>query len=321
MNTSIFAVLKLLADGRFHSGEMIARQLGCSRTSVWQAIRCIEEELGLPVFSVRGQGYRLAETLEMLDVASIRKELTVHAAERLTIITAESVDSTNTRLMQCTRLEGMHGLMLAAELQTDGRGRQGRKWVMALARGLTFSLLWRFDRGLSGLAGLSLAVGVALARVLRALGVPVQLKWPNDLVLSQQKLAGILIEVSGEVNQPATVVIGIGLNLKRPISADFSAAGLYEHGVNMSRNTLLAHLLNTLTDVLEVFNQYGFGPFCEEWMTLSSHQNEWVKLYFPHGETVEGIARGVGPSGALLLETQCGVQAYHIGEVSLRSKE
>ena len=299
MNTSIFAVLKLLADGRFHSGEMIARQLGCSRTSVWQAIRCIEEELGLPVFSVRGQGYRLAETLEMLDVASIRKELTVHAAERLTIITAESVDSTNTRLMQCTRLEGMHGLMLAAELQTDGRGRQGRKWVMALARGLTFSLLWRFDRGLSGLAGLSLAVGVALARVLRALGVPVQLKWPNDLVLSQQKLAGILIEVSGEVNQPATVVIGI----------------------NMSRNTLLAHLLNTLTDVLEVFNQYGFGPFCEEWMTLSSHQNEWVKLYFPHGETVEGIARGVGPSGALLLETQCGVQAYHIGEVSLRSKE
>lgn len=315
-----FALLKLIADGRVHSGKFLARQLGCSHLVLRQAIRDITAEFALPVLSVRGRGYRLGRVLEMLDVALIRKALKAPAADCLTIITVDVVDSTNTRLMECTGLrEGHgHGLTLVAELQTAGKGRLGRCWTAALGRGLTFSLLWHFDRVASELAGLSLAVGVALARVLRGLGVPTQLKWPNDLLLLERKLAGVLIEVSGERGQTARVVIGIGLNLELPSADNISGAALRETGLVVSRNELLALLLNELVKVLVVFNQEGFSPFCEEWFKLCSHKGKKVKLSFPHGASIVGLARGIRQDGALLLETVRGLHAYTIGEVSLR---
>ncbi|MBV8046626.1 MAG: biotin--[acetyl-CoA-carboxylase] ligase, partial [Paludibacterium sp.] len=205
-----FAVLRALSDGKFHSGEAIAQSLGCSRTLIWQAVHTIETEFGLPVFSVRGQGYRLPQPMDWLDVAAIRADLSPGCSEDWTIAVADQVDSTNTQLLSRANSDGLHGLVLAAELQSAGRGRLGRRWQARLGDCLMFSLLWRFDRGLAELAGLSLAVGLALARVLRQLGAPVELKWPNDVLLGGCKMAGILIELSGDALGPAAVVIGIG---------------------------------------------------------------------------------------------------------------
>jgi BirA family biotin operon repressor/biotin-[acetyl-CoA-carboxylase] ligase len=321
MSEQAFAVLRALTDGRFHSGEAIARDLGCSRTLVWQAVHTIEESFDLPVFSVRGQGYKLAEPIEWLDVAAIRRDLCCGSAETWTVAVADEIDSTNTQLMAHANPDGVHGLVLAAERQLAGKGRLGRRWQARLGACLMFSILWRFDRGLADLAGLSLTVGLALARVLRRLGAPVTLKWPNDLQLEGRKLAGILIELSGDALGPAAVVIGIGLNLHPTANIDQPIAALSDCGVRIGRNQLLALLLNELESVLTCFNQQGFAPFSEEWMSLSSHQNQPVRLNFSHGDPVEGIARGVAENGTLLVETKGSVRAFHIGEVSLRRIE
>ncbi|OWY38334.1 biotin--[acetyl-CoA-carboxylase] ligase [Xenophilus sp. AP218F] len=311
-------MLRQLSDGRFHSGEAIAQQLGCSRTLVWQAAHAIEQELGLTVFSVRGQGYKLAQPFSWLDVATAREALDEAAAEVFTLAVAERTDSTNTQLMARASNGGLHGLVLATELQTAGRGRLGRRWQVRLGSGLTFSLLWRFERGMAQLAGLSLAVGVALARALRGLGAPVTLKWPNDVLLAGNKLAGILIELSGDALGPAAVVIGIGLNVNDPGPVDQPAASLADAGVALDRSRLLALLLNELRLVLAEFDRGGFAPLRQEWESLSAFQDCPVRLSFSRGEPVEGVMRGVADNGALLVETVVGLQTFHAGEVSLR---
>lgn len=318
MSEHAFAVLRRLADGRFHSGEDIARELDCSRTLVWQAVHSIQQDLGVTVFSVRGQGYRLETPFQWLDVADIRNGLDEAAADTFTLAVAERTDSTNTQLLARAASGGLHGLVLATELQTSGRGRLGRRWQARLGSGLTFSLLWRFERGLSQLAGLSLAVGVALARALRRLGAPVALKWPNDVLLNERKLAGILIELSGDALGPTAVVIGIGMNVSEPGDVDQPVACLADAGVQLTRSALLAELLNELHLVLGNFDRNGFVPLREEWMGLSAHQDAPVCLRFSHAEPVEGVARGVADSGALMVETTEGMKIYHAGEVSLR---
>jgi BirA family biotin operon repressor/biotin-[acetyl-CoA-carboxylase] ligase len=314
-----FAVLHALADGKFHSGEAIAHELGCSRTLIWQAVHTIQTEFGLPVFSVRGQGYRLAQPFDGLDVASIRAGLSPDSSEVWTIAVADMVDSTNTQLLSRANSDGLHGLVLATEMQSAGRGRLGRRWQASLGDCLMFSLLWRFERGLAGLAGLSLAVGLALARVLRQCGAPVELKWPNDVLLHGRKMAGILIELSGDALGPTAVVIGIGINLREPKGVDQAVSALSSCGIELSRNQLLAALLNELHTVLQTFNSHGFAPFAADWMAVSAHHDQPVRLSFSHGAPIEGVARGVADNGALLVDTAQGRQTFHIGEVSLRS--
>ena len=318
MSDLAFAVLRTLADGKFHSGEAMAQQLGCSRTLVWQAVHHLENEFGLTVFSVRGQGYRLPQPFALLDVATIRAALDDHAANVFTLALAEQIDSSNTQLMTRAAQGAPHGLVLAAERQTAGRGRLGRRWQMRLGAGLTFSLLWRFERGLSGLAGLSLAVGVAMVRALREFGAPVSLKWPNDVLLGGHKLAGILIELSGDALGPATVVIGMGLNVANPGEVDQPVANLADAGIKVGRNELMAALLNQLAQVLSQFDREGFIAFREEWLGLAAYLQQPVRLTFSHGQPVDGMAIGVDESGALLVDTADGPRVFHVGEVSLR---
>jgi BirA family biotin operon repressor/biotin-[acetyl-CoA-carboxylase] ligase len=188
-----FQALRRLADGRFHSGEDMARSLGRSRATLSEALKCVPD-LGLEIFSVPGRGYRLSEPLEFLDAGAVAHDL-VGSGVSLEVV--DEVDSTSSRLLALAAAGAPSGTCLAAEWQSAGRGRRGRSWVAALGGSLTFSLLWRFERGAGHLGGLSLAVGVAVARALAACGVErVQVKWPNDVVADFHKLAGILVETS-----------------------------------------------------------------------------------------------------------------------------
>ncbi len=323
MNTMAFQTLRALADGAFHSGEDIARGLGVTRSAVWYGIRDITGA-GLAIESVRGRGYRLAHPVSLLDAAQIRRALG-GGATALTVEISDTVDSTNTQLMRCAAQGAPSGLVLAAEAQTAGRGRRGRVWHSGIGSTLTFSLLWRFALGARELAGLSLAVGVALARALRAAGAPAaQLKWPNDVVLPAGKLAGILIETQGDVLGPSAVVIGVGVNVRPDprVSAvvDQNMADLETAvGAPLDRNALLARMLAELATVLEQFAREGFDPLRAEWQRLHAHQNQIVQLTLPDGQAVTGMARGAADDGALLLETAGGVGRYHSGEVSLRA--
>jgi len=207
-----FPLLRLLADGEFHSMQALGAALGIAPESI-RAHAAGLERLGLAI-TADERGVRLSEPCELIDGAQVCARLQA----RPTPIAVEITDqcaSTNTELMQRARNGAAeHAFALACELQTGGRGRRGKSWRSGIGTDLTFSLLWRFTQGAGALSGLSLAVGVALARALDRAGYPgVQLKWPNDLVLRGRKLGGILIEVAGDSLGPSAVVVGVGINV------------------------------------------------------------------------------------------------------------
>ena len=316
------SVLRRLADGEFHSGEALARSLDFSRASVWNAIRDLEAA-GIEVYKVHGRGYRLPYPITLLDGAAIERSLGEHAP-RFTLDVRDTVASTNTALLERAAAGAPGGTVLAAEWQSDGRGRQGRAWHAGVGEALTFSLLWRFTRGAGALAGLSLAVGVAIARAVAAAGVAgATLKWPNDVLWRDGKLAGILTELAGDALGPTAAVIGIGLNVRLSqvtrarigrATADLEAAC----GAAPERNGLLARLLIELGQTLQAFERGGFAPLRAEWQRLHALQGRRVTLVLPDGTRRSGTARGVADDGAFLLETRARTERFHSAEVSLR---
>ena len=212
-------------------------------------------------------------------------------------------------------------LLLVAERQSAGRGRAGRSWLSAEGGSLTFSLAWKFHAPLHALAGLPLAVGVALAEALAALQVTVQLKWPNDLLKDGAKLAGVLIETQSAGSGALWAVIGVGLNLCLPDELEArigSPAASAPWLANMDRDALMAALLGHLAASLRQFEQAGFGAFSARWNRLHAWQGCPVAV-IDRGLTLhEGVAAGVDDSGALLLDSSAGRIAVHAGDVSLR---
>lgn len=322
MKSLSFAILRRLGDGEFHSGEKIAGHFGITRASVWHALKPLHE-LGVEIFRVPGRGYRLRNPVEWLESRRIADALGDKSA-LFDLEILDLADSTNRVLMRKAALGAATGSCVLAEMQTAGRGRRGRSWQVGLGGGLTFSLLWRFEQGAAFVSGLSLAAGVAVARVLRAAGIrDAVLKWPNDVLCQNRKLAGILIEMQGDLTGPCAVVIGIGLNLKLEQALleqiDQPAADMYTFTRRVpERNALMAAILAQLADVLAEFGQSGFGVLRDEWRDYHCHHGERVRLMMPNGTQVEGKVLDVAEDGALLLETGEGQKRYTSGEVSLR---
>lgn len=319
---SIERVLHLLADGETHSGEELGQALGVSRTAVWKQLQKLED-FGIRLQSVKGQGYRLEKGLELLSEESIRGHLSPAAARLLSNLDlAGSIDSTNTRALNEARAGAGSGLVCLAEHQTAGRGRRGRQWVSPYGRNIYMSLVWEFTTGAAAMEGLSLAVGVAIVRALRASDVEgVQLKWPNDVLWQERKVAGVLLEMTGDPAGHCQVVIGIGINVAMLESEaegiDQQWVSLHAISSEVSRNKLTADLLNHLLPLLVNYQQEGFGPLREEWESLDCFGDREVEIRVGDQITV-GQVLGVNAAGALRLKTAEGEQLIYGGEASLR---
>jgi BirA family biotin operon repressor/biotin-[acetyl-CoA-carboxylase] ligase len=317
-------LLPLLADGEFRSGQDLADALGVSRTAVWKQLKKLGE-LGLQIESVKGRGYRIPGGIELLDDAKIRSSLRPEAARLLSALEIlETVGSTNAEAMQRAEQGAAAGLVCTAEQQTAGRGRRGRQWVSPFASNLYLSLMWEFHQGAAALEGLSLAVGVAVARALGACGIgPVQLKWPNDVLFAGSKLGGILLEMTGDAAGACQVVVGVGLNVCMPqasaaaIDQAWTDIETITGGTHPGRNVLLAAMLNELLPLVAGFESQGFARWRQDWQALDAFSGARVVLN-TGGAQVAGVARGVDERGALQLETTTGVQSVYGGEISMR---
>ena len=334
MNNFTFPILHVLSDGRFHSGEALAKHFKVTRSTIWNAIQ-EAEALGVEVFSVRGRGYKLPEPIVLLDQAAVLQAIgNQRAWFRLEL--HDTLESTNSYLMKQAagnaslgQTTAAHATCVATQLQTKGKGRRGRSWQAGLGASLTFSLLWRFQFGASALSGLSLAVGVALIRGLHELGLmKAQLKWPNDVLVRSQagaydKLAGILIELQGDMEGPSAAVIGIGINLQLPEQLrkhiDQPVTDLHT-ALNgpVNPNVLLGLLLKHLADVLSEFERNGFESLRQEWTQYHAYQNQQVRLILPDSRELQGVVTGIAPDGVLLVNTASGEQRFSSGEISLR---
>ena len=326
-----FSLLRQLADGQFHSGEDLAAKVGLTRARVSQVLKDAGAA-GLALERVKGRGYRLLEAPDFLDTKKVQSWLVELAAGRELplpglVEVVDQIESTSSELMRRAQRRDVHQVALAAEWQSAGRGRRGRAWTAIAGGSLTFSLGWKFEQGAGFLAGLSLAVGVAVVRALESEGFKdVALKWPNDLIHRHLKVGGILIELNGDALGPTTTVIGVGLNVRIPAAARkdipvpvtdlASIAG--RRAPPIDRNRLLAALIAELATVLQQYESNGFAAFAAEWQHRHAYQGKPVRLLLPDGATVTGKVAGVDASGALVLADGPRRARFLSGEISLR---
>lgn len=331
MRPLAFSLLRELSHEHFISGARLAEKYGVSRSAVSDALRDASDA-GIGIFSLTRKGYRLAAPLELLDVDRIRAALGV-AARRVDVEVLASIDSTNSEMMRRAIAGAAGGMCLAAESQTAGRGRRGRAWHSALGASLTFSLLWRFDKAAAQLGGLSLVVGLAVLRALRALGTPgdsglldpdcVGLKWPNDVVVGHAKLAGVLIETQGDMLGPTAVVIGVGINvnLNDALKVNIDQPATDVNAVcdrPPSRNRLLARILQELIIALDEFRQAGFPAFKAAWREHHVLHGKPVRVLFADGSALDATVKDVADDGALIVTVKGKELQVSAGEVSLR---
>lgn len=317
-------LLAALASGEPVSGARLAESAGLTRAAIWKQIEALRAR-GLPIESRGSAGYRLPWPVELLDAERIRAAMDRSSSERLGALEVHwELDSTSSELQRRGPTAADLSVVFA-ETQTAGRGRRGRTWLSPPGLNLYMSCLKRFDGGLAGLSGLSLAVGVIVLRALTAAGVQgAGLKWPNDVLTPQGKLAGILVELSGEYQGPCAAVIGIGLNLRltdalreqagQPVA---DVAGLCG-GRPPSRNAMAAALVQAMADGLQQFERHGFAAFVDDYAAHDLLRGVPLSLTGAHGDFL-GTGAGVDARGALLVRLADGsTRAVDSADVTVR---
>ncbi|MBE0400154.1 biotin--[acetyl-CoA-carboxylase] ligase [Halomonas sp. FME1] len=329
-------LMRLLSDGEVHSGEQLGETLGISRAAVWKQLKKLEV-LGVEIIAVKGRGYRLSQRLEPLEGAKIVERLPAQARHHLTrLFVEDQLPSSNEYLRQRFEQGAGHGEVCLVELQTAGRGRRGRVWSTPWGQSLMLSLGWRFESGIAVLEGLSLAVGVVVAQVLEQHGVAPKLKWPNDILLSEQaptgdagvhselgKLAGILIEVTGDAGGPCEVVIGMGMNLWLPAAQraaiDQPVAALFERLPDISRNQLASEVVAGLLSMLADFERVGFSAWRDDWNDRHAYAGLPVRV-IQGQQTSDAVAGDVDESGNLWVTENDHSRRLAGGEISVRRR-
>lgn len=309
-------LLALLADGDFHSGSNLGGELGVSRAAVWKRVQRITEELGIPVQSVLGKGYRLEQSLQLLSRDAIQ-----YSCPSLPVFVYDSIGSTND---QAKQLLSTYSAPLAvfAEHQTQGKGRRGRDWVSPFAQNLYMSFVWPITEGLNQIDGLSLVVGLAVIKTIKCIsGIDAQLKWPNDVLINGRKVAGILLELIGDPVELCHVVIGIGVNLNMKgsmtnIDQEWTSLGK-EIGTLIDREKFAKALLEDLDRYLERQKTYGFTSMKAEWLSMHAWQGRNVLLH-TGSDSIAGQIVGVGDKGEICLLVDGRECKYLGGELSLR---
>lgn len=328
MNT--LDLIRLLADGKFHSGQAIASQFSVSRTAVWKTIQNMSR-WGIQIDSVRGRGYRLRPVIELLERDKIYSNLSPGSCDLIEeIIVLQVVDSTNEYLKEVAgRTQFAQSVRMAkaavclSEYQLQGRGRRGKAWHSPFGLNVLMSVSWRFESLPAQVNTLSLILGVALINALSVLGIEgLKLKWPNDLYWQKRKLAGILLELFGEGQGPLYAIAGIGLNLEPGVDNQkidqpwVSLSEIQEEG-NVSRNQVVSAILDSVCDAFVTFDTEGAGSYIEQWQKYDLSYGHEVSIMLPN-QVVTGVSRGIDSQGRLQLDTRSGLQSFISGEVSLR---
>jgi BirA family biotin operon repressor/biotin-[acetyl-CoA-carboxylase] ligase len=316
MSDGLEPLLRHLADGARHSGADLSGRLGITRAATWKRIEALRT-LGLNIDG-SADGYQLIRPVQWLDGERIRQALTDPS---LALDVLFLVDSTNAHL-SARPAGSTFPAAVIAEGQKAGRGRRGRGWRSPPGRGIYLSMAWRFQSGLTGLAALSLVIGIAAAKALHSLGFEAtKLKWPNDLMVDGRKLGGCLVEINGSAEGPCEAIIGLGINvdLGDIDTIDQPWTDLKREGVNMDRNDLTAALINSMSAHATRFDQHGFAEFLPRWRDLDELAGNRISIQQADGRTLEGLADGIDAQGRLQLVGKDGKQWISSGEISVRA--
>ena len=316
-------ILKLLQNSKESvSGQEICNRFSVSRTAVWKVINQLKEE-GYAIEAVQNKGYRILSTPDILTEAEIKSRLNTEWAGSI-LSCLEETDSTNTDCKKLAEQGAKHGLLCTADTQIAGRGRRGRAWESPKGTSVSMTLLLRPEIKPNQAPQLTLVMALAVARAIsRISGETCSIKWPNDILMKDKKICGILTEMSAEMDYVHYVVIGCGINVNQdmiPEELEKIATSIkIETGKSYQRSELIAEILSNFEQLYQQFLIHAdLSLFIEEYNRYLVNQGRRVRVLDPKAE-FEGEALGISPNGELLVRTETGetVEVY-AGEVSVR---
>ena len=322
MNAYDRRLVASLADGQPHCRAELARELGLSPGALDQQLADLAA-IGVDILA-SDDSVSLPRPVELLDTERIRAGLPSVEPQSVRVLFA--VDSTNTELRR-QRVAGARAPQLcAAELQTGGRGRRGRRWHAGLGESVLLSIGWRFESTAESLGALSLAIGAAIAGSFASEGLTgVNLKWPNDLVVGDRKLGGILVEAAyGAGVSDCVVGVGINVDVSRGVANAIDQPWIdcrRAFGSLPSRNTLLLDVAGAILDTCARYEADGFAVFSRQWREVDALAGRRVRVVQGDEPPIVGVARGIAEDGALLVETVTGTARCVAGEVSVRAAD
>lgn len=316
---NLYPLISLLQDGKYQTGTRLGEQLGISRAAVWKQIQQLDK-YGLEVKASKADGYALACPLDLLDISKL-EALFEGGKNSLCFEFVPVIDSTNLEMhRQLDAGRDIHGKVITTEMQIQGKGRRGKQWVVNYSQSLTFSIAWKFSNGVKQLQGISLAISVLVKQVLDEMGAQgVELKWPNDVYIDGAKLAGILIEVTGDFTGECNLVLGVGINIDLPSNNDITQlAGYLNKDIKVNRTELLINLVLGLQKLLEEYPKEGFKAWQKAWNAAHIWHGEQANLI--RGDKIEQVTLGtVNERGELKVTYADATEAYISGgEISIR---
>ena len=312
LKQKILDILKS-ADG-YISGERISEQLHISRAAVWKHIKKFKED-GYEIESVTNKGYRLVSSPDIITESGITSGLNTEFIGRKLYIYDET-DTTNERAKANNTVP--EGSVFIAEVQTHGKGSRGRGWVSPRGTGIWHTILLKPDISPLEVSQITLVAGLA---VCKAIGLDAKIKWPNDIVIGDRKVCGILTEMSAEMDMVNYVVCGIGINVNTESfdkEIEHRATSMYiESGIKYHRDEIISRLLNEFEHYYKKFLGGGLGAILDEYKKHCVTIGRDVSVIFKK-ETVTGKAVDVDENGALVVDTASGIIRVTSGEVSVR---
>lgn len=319
-------ILKKLRDAKdYVSGQELCEYYGVSRTAIWKAIKQLEKD-GYVIEAQNNKGYRLVEKddsdifskLEIeshMDTQWVGKKLVFH----------KETGSTNLDAKALAEQGEAAGALVVADKQTAGRGRRGRDWVSPSGKDIYMTLMLRPQCRPEKASALTLVMALAVLEAICEL-IPegCGIKWPNDIVLNNKKVCGILTEMSAELDGIHYVVIGVGINVNQTIFAEDirdRATSLYlESGMEINRARLVARVMHYFENDYALFEKtWDLGGLVDRYNSFLVNRDREVRVLDPQGE-YDGIARGINERGELLVERKSDGQTVQVyaGEVSVR---
>ncbi|MCR3922644.1 MAG: biotin--[acetyl-CoA-carboxylase] ligase [Firmicutes bacterium] len=318
-------VLMLLREktNMYVSGEEVSRTLQVSRTAIWKYIGRLREK-GYTIDSSPRRGYCLRAVPDLLIPFEIRHGLTTELLGRK-IYAYATIDSTNRRARELAQDGASDGTIVVAEMQTEGRGRLGREWNSPQG-GIWLSLILRPQIQPFKVQSITLLTAVVAAETTELIAdVAVGIKWPNDLLLHGKKVAGILTEVSAEMDCVRYLIVGIGLNANVAITSfpesvkDIATSLLVQTGQAVQRTEWVRIFLQRFEQEYNYVVQHGFSAILKRWREYSITLGQDVVVHCA-GQRIVGHAVDINEQGALLVETANGIEAFWAGEVSLHNE-
>jgi BirA family biotin operon repressor/biotin-[acetyl-CoA-carboxylase] ligase len=323
MKKDIIRLLKEKND--FTSGEDISNALGVTRAAIWKHIKSLKEE-GYEIESYSRKGYRLIESPDVLSQNEILKYLkTTNIARE--IIHFDTIASTNTKAKELADKGALEGTVIISEEQSGGRGRLGREWTSPKYKGIWMSIILRPQVDPSEISKVTQVAAAAVVKAGQQMGYDLYVKWPNDIIMNDKKICGILTEMSGELNQINYVVLGIGVNANLDIG-DFpddlrekASSIMIESGIQVNRQELCAKILNHFEALYDSFIKDKQGieaiDICREQSILIGKNVSVIR----GNDSFDALVLDLNPAGELVVRKKDGTkERLFSGEVSVRGK-